>query len=170
VGVAGVVSGLFLSILAIARTNAPQALGLLANVVYSSLTFGSLGVLLLTFGGGALVFAVVRQQSEALDRVSSSIDGHSGDALGDGAVPQETQRVFGPGSGIGALAFVQSVVLLALYSGFVQEFGSNMTMRLWVRSNFPVALSVLNWEGVLILAVSLGLLLLQYLPGRFFSE
>jgi hypothetical protein len=82
----------------------------------------------------------------------------------------KTQRMFGPGSIIGVVAFVQSFVLVVLCSGFVQEYESNSTMQIWVRSNFPVGQSVLNWEGVLILSVSLGILLLQFLPGRFFSE
>src|SRR5437879_13850897 len=77
---------------------------------------------------------------------------------------------FGPGSRIGAIAFVQSVALVALYSGFVQEFESNATMQGWIRSNFPVGQSLLSWEGVLILSVSLGLLLVQFLPGRVLSE
>lgn len=78
--------------------------------------------------------------------------------------------MFGLGSRVGFVAFVQSLVLIVLYSGFVQEYGSNPTMQIWVHSNFSVAQSVLNWQGVLVLSVSLGVLLLQFLPGRFFSE
>ncbi len=78
--------------------------------------------------------------------------------------------MFGPGSKLGSVAFIQSLLLVALYAGFVQEYESNLTLQIWVRSNFPVAETVLNWENVLILSVSLGLLLLQFLPGRFLSE
>ena len=83
--------------------------------------------------------------------------------------PKERQ-MFGPGSKLGIVALVQGLVLVALYAGFVQEYDSNFTLQLWVGSNFPVGQSVLNWESVMILSLSLGLLLLQFLPGRFFSE
>ena len=78
--------------------------------------------------------------------------------------------MIGPGSRIGAIAFIQSVGIVTLYSGFVQEFESSATMPSWVRSNFPIGQSLLSWEGVLILSVLLGLLLVQFLPGRVLSE
>ena len=78
--------------------------------------------------------------------------------------------MFGPGSRIGAIAFVQSVAIVALYSGFVQEFESSATMQTWVRSNFLIGQSLLSREGVLILSVLLRLLLVQFLPGRVLSE
>lgn len=154
-GAVGMLAGLLLAVLAILRTDEPQALGILANVVYSALTFGSLGVLLLISGGGTIAFAFASRESRRSIRIAS---------------PLETQQKFGPGSRIGAIALIQSLVLVGLYSGFVQEFESNKTMQVWLRSNFPVGQSVLNWEGVLIVSVSLGFLLLQFLPGRYFSE
>ena len=80
------------------------------------------------------------------------------------------RQMFGPGSKLGIAALVQSLVLVALYAGFVQEYDSNFTLQLWVGSNFPVGQSVLNWESVMILSLALGFSLLQFLPGRFFSE
>lgn len=154
-GAVGMLAGLLLAILAILRTDEPQTLGPLANVVYSALTFGALGALLLISGGGTIVFGFASRESRQSIRIAS---------------PLETQQKLGPGSRISAVAFIQSLVLVTLYSGFVQEFESNMTMQVWLRSNFPVGQSVLNWEGVLIFSVSLGFLLLQFLPGRYFSE
>ena len=78
--------------------------------------------------------------------------------------------MIGPGSRIGAIAFIQSVAIVTLYSGFVQEFESSATMPSWVRSNFPIGQSLLSWEGVLFLSVLHGLLLVQLLPGRVLSE
>lgn len=154
-GTVGLLAGLLLSVLAILRTDEPQVLATLANAVYSALTFGALGALLLISGGGTIAFAFANRESRRSNRIAS---------------PPETQRRLGPGSRIGALAFIQSLVLVGLYAGFVQEFESNETMQVWLSSNFPVGQSVLNWEGVLILSVSLGFLLLQFLPGRYFSE
>ena len=154
-GAVGMLAGLLLTVLAILRTDEPQVLGILANVVYSALTFGALGALLLISGGGTIAFALANRDSRPSILMASSL---------------EAQRRFGPGSRIGAVAFIQSLILVGLYSGFVQEFESNKTMQVWLLSSFPVGQSVLNWEGVLILSVSLGFLLLQFLPGRYFSE
>jgi hypothetical protein len=154
-GAAGTLAGLLLVILAILRTDEPQVLGTSANVIYSALTLGALGALLLVSGGGTIAFAFANRDSKLSNRSASRL---------------ETRHRFGPGSRMGAVAFIQSLVLVGLYSGFVQEFESNTTMQVWLRSNFPVGQSVLNWEGVLILSVLLGFLLLQFLPGRYFSE
>ncbi len=154
-GAAGTLAGLLLAVLAILRTDEPQVLGMLANVVYSTLTFGALGALLLVSGGGTIAFVLAHRDPRLSNGTAS---------------PLQTQRMSGPGSRIGAVAFIQSLLLVGLYSGYVQEFESNTTMQVWLRSNFPVGQSVLNWEGVLILSVLLGFLLLQFLPGRYFSE
>jgi hypothetical protein len=171
IGAAGILAGLILSILAILRTNDPQALVRSSNVVYSSLTFGALGVLLLICGTGTLTYTLVHRESEISNKGHPPTDGPSGvDDLGDAVSKSQTQKMFGQGSRIGGVAFIQSLILVALYSGFVQEFESNSTMQIWVRSNFPIGQSLLNWEGVIVLSVVLGLLLLQFLPGRFLSE
>jgi hypothetical protein len=154
-GAAGTLAGLLLAILAILRTDEPQVLGTSANVIYSALTFGAIGALLLVSGGGTIAFAFTNRDSKLSNRTASRL---------------ETQRMFRPRSRMGAVAFIQSLVLVGLYSGFVQEFESNKTMQVWLRSNLPVGQSVLNWEGVMILSVLLGFLLLQFLPGRYFSE
>ena len=78
--------------------------------------------------------------------------------------------MFGPGSRVGAIAFIQSVAIVTLYSGFVQEYESSATMQSCVRSNFPFGQPLLSWERVLILSVSPGLLLVQFLTGRVLSE
>lgn len=169
-GIAGVIAGLFLSILAIFRADAPQTLGPLANMVYAALTLGALAVFLLIGGGGTIAFALSRRESN-LSNSGSQLDGRSAvDPVGDSVGHDETRGMFGPGSKTGSVAFIQSLVLVALYSGFVQEFQSNRTMQMWVRSNLPVGQYVLNWEAVLIFSAALGLLMLQFLPGRFFSD
>jgi hypothetical protein len=170
-GATGVLMGLAFSILAILRTNDPQALRSLSNVVYSSLTFGALGVLLLICGSGTLTFAFVHHRSKVSSSAHPPTAASSGlNDFREAVSDTQTQRLFGQESRLGVVAFAQSLILVALYSGFVQEFESNLTMQIWVRSNFPVGQSLLNWEGVFALSVLLGLLLLQFLPGRFFSE
>jgi len=170
-GVAGVVAGLFLSIVAAFQAEDPQALGAWGQSIYSPLAFGSIGVLLSICGVGTIIFALVHHETILENRIASSADEHSevDSSRSDGSA-KGGRWIFGPGSNLGSVAFIQSLVLVVLYAGFVQEYESNSTMQIWIRSNFPVGHSVLNWEGVLILSVSLALLLLQFLPGRFLSD
>ncbi len=170
-GVAGVVAGLFLCIVAAFQAEDSHALGAWGQSIYSPLAFGSIGVLLLIYGVGTIMFAIVHHETNLENPIGSSADEHSEvDSSRSGESPEGRRWTFGPGSKLGNVAFIQSLVLVALYAGFVQEYESNLTMQIWIRSNFPVGQSVLNWEGVLIFSVSLALLLLQFLPGRFLSE
>jgi len=117
------------------------------------------------------MFALANREAKPENPMASSTDEHSEVDSSRGAKAPNVRRwMFGPGYKLGSVAFIQSLLLVALYSGFVQEYESNLTLQIWVRSNFPVGQSVLNWESVLILSVSLGLLLLQFLPERFLSE
>jgi hypothetical protein len=167
-GVAGVLAGLFLSIVAVFQAQDPKALGAWGQSIHSPLAFGSIGVLLLICGVGTIIFALVEHETSLKSRIASSAD-EVDSSRSDGSA-KERRWIFGPGSKLGSVGFIQSLVLVVLYAGFVQEYESNSTMQIWIRSNFPVGQSVLNWEGVLILSVSLALLLLQFLPGRFLSE
>lgn len=170
-GALGIVAGLFLSTLAAFPTEADQALGAWGQSIYSQLSFGSIGVLLLICGAGTMIFAVANREIKLETSMTSSADDRSGFDSWQSVVGfKEERKMFGPGSHLGSIAFIQGLVSVALYAGFVQEYDSNFTLQLWVRSNFPVGQSVLNWESVMILSVSLSLLLLQFLPGRFFSE
>ena len=63
-----------------------------------------------------------------------------------------------------SIALVESVVMIVMYGGLVQEYGSNVNMRNWVRANFALGGYVLNYYGVLILAGVLGVMIFQLLP------
>jgi hypothetical protein len=170
-GAALIVTGSFLSIFAILPADVPHALGPWLSRVYSSLTFGSLGALLLVYGSGIITFVVAQHETKLPNTRASPIDEQSEVySLGHSKGLPGPRRMTGTGPRVAAIAFLQSLVLVALYSGFVQEFVSNLSMQIWVRSNFPVGQSILNWEGVLSFSVLLGLLLLQFLPCRFLSE
>ena len=170
-GAVGVVTGLFLFIFASFQAEDPKALGAWGQSIYSPLAFGSMGVLLLICGVGTVMFALANHERRLENRLSSSIDEQYEVDPSRGAKASEGRRwMFGPGYKLGSVAFIQSLALVALYAGFVQEYESNLTLQIWVRSNFPVGQSVLNWQGVLILPVFLGVLLVQFLPGRFLSK
>src|SRR5713101_5065049 len=76
-GVAGIVAGLFISIVAAFQAEDPQALGAWGQLIYSPLAFGSIGVLLLICGAGTIIFAVVYHETSLENRIASSADEHS---------------------------------------------------------------------------------------------
>jgi hypothetical protein len=170
-GAVTIVAGLVFAVLAALRAEDPHALGVWGQAIYSPLAFGSIGLLLLMCGGGTMIFAFTYHDTKLGNTIVSPISETSEVAFSrDVEATDGTRRMVGLGSRIGALAFVQSLVLVVLYAGFVQEYESNLTMQTWVRSNLSVGQSVLNWEAVFIFSVALGLLLLQFLPERYLSE
>ena len=170
-GAVGVVAGLFLSLLAAFPTEVYLAIGAWGQPIYSQLTFGSIGLLLLICGVGTVMFALANHETRLKNSIASSTDDHS-EHISERGVEDlsEGRRMFDQSSKLGIVAFIQGLVLAALYAGLVQEYDSNLTLQIWVRSSLPIAQSILNWEGLVILSVSLGLLLVQFLPGRFLSE
>src|SRR5207237_10204935 len=63
-GAAGIMAGLFLSMFALFRADALQALGPRGDTIYSALTFGSLGTLLVICGGGTIIFAIAHRETK----------------------------------------------------------------------------------------------------------
>jgi len=69
-----------------------------------------------------------------------------------------------------AIALVEAIVMLIIYSGLVQEYGSNVNMQNWVQANFSPGGYILNYYGVLILAGLLGVTIFQLLPRNLQSR
>src|SRR2546430_5303073 len=65
-GAAGVVAGLFLSIVAGFQAEDPQVLVAWGRSIYSPLVFGSIGVLLLTCGVGTIIFVFFFQAEDGI--------------------------------------------------------------------------------------------------------
>src|SRR5256885_4087830 len=63
-GAAGIMAGLFLSVFALFRADALQALGPWGDSIYSALTFGSLGALLMICGGGTIMFVTANRETK----------------------------------------------------------------------------------------------------------
>src|SRR5207253_7530002 len=63
-GAAGITAGLFLSVFALFRADALRALGPSGDTIYSALTFGSLGTLLVISGGGTIMFATAYRETK----------------------------------------------------------------------------------------------------------
>lgn len=170
-GAVGIFAGLFLSTFDAFPAETHQTLGAWGQAIYSPLAFGSIGVMLLICGAGTVMFAFTNHETKLENSMASSNNEQSGlDSPQSVDRLKRRQRMFGPGSKLGIVAFIQGLVLVALYAGFVQEYESNFTLQVWVLSNLPVGQLILNWETVMTLSIALGLLLLQFLPGRFLSE
>lgn len=156
----------------------PSPFGPLKIGSYLSMLLSSLGLYLVVVACGiCLSFSIFR--STATTRAQSV----------DASTSQDPRIDFDPSLGrpkassdprgrielsrnlrFGILAFLQSSIVLALYTGLADEYESNLGMRLWIRSRFPFGQYLLNWWIALILAGVLGLLLVQFLPGRRFAE
>lgn len=63
-----------------------------------------------------------------------------------------------------AIALVEAVVMIIIYSGIVREYGSNVNMQNWVQANFAPGEYLLSYYGVLILAGVLGVAIFRILP------
>ena len=63
-----------------------------------------------------------------------------------------------------SITLVESVIMIIMYGGLVQEYGSNVNMRSWVQANFALGGYLLNYYGVLVLAGILGVGIFQLLP------
>ena len=69
-----------------------------------------------------------------------------------------------------AVALVQSLMMIGLYGLLVQEYNSNLNMRGWIHTNFILGDYILNYDGLLVAAGVLGVVMFHFLPGRRFSE
>jgi len=67
-------------------------------------------------------------------------------------------------------ALAQSIILIILYGGLVQEYASNVNMQNWVRANFAPGSYLLSFNAVLVLTGLLGILIFQFIPRKFHSK
>jgi hypothetical protein len=63
-----------------------------------------------------------------------------------------------------AIALVEAIVMIMIYGGMVQEYGSNVNMRNWVQTNFAPGSYLLNYYGVLILSGVLSVVIFRLFP------
>ena len=161
------------------KSQSPRLFGAPEIGLYLSVLLSSLGVCLVVVGGGIClsysVFGSGVKGSQSLnhsDETSQDTQKDSEGSVrivkGDGDFRRtvvKTQNV-----ALAGIAFLQSCLVLALYSGLTDEYQSNSSMQLWIRSNLSLGQYFLNWPAALIVAALLGILLVQFLPGRRFSQ
>ena len=83
---------------------------------------------------------------------------------------QAGRKSFGLPSKILSIALVEAIVMIVIFGGLVQEYGSNVNMQTWIRANFALGSYFLNYYGMLILAGLLGVAMFQIIPRRFRSR
>lgn len=70
----------------------------------------------------------------------------------------------------GVVAFLESLLITALYAGILDEYRSNLGMQDWVRRTLPTAQILLSYQALVASSGILALLVVQFLPGRRLSE
>jgi hypothetical protein len=146
---------------------------------YLSTLLSSFGLIFVISGAGTCTaFSFIRPVSEDQEMNTSDLISASG-ALPNGksshretVKPRKSRiRIWSdPSTKFGLVAFVQSCIAIALYSGLADEYQSNIRMQLWIRTVFPSARYLLTWEAVLIASAVLGFLITRFLPGRALAE
>lgn len=138
----------------------PRIFGGFAVSLYAFLVLSSLGIVLVIPGAGLCLTFSFRGLTRN---------------FGKSPLTVPTERIDGglfAGKNLryGFIAFLQSSIVLTLYSGLTAEYESNSSMQLWLRSIFPPSQVLLSNEAIFITAGLLGLLIVQFLPGQAFAE
>lgn len=183
IGLLGIAVGTVLWMRSIQALNGSIGTVIFAQLVSSSVVLASLGVLSILGGVGLCIYSTVirrtdqekyededdvyereasREQSDSHLSLTANVE-MSADPSHGRIAPRRISRTLG-------IAIFQSLILMALYGGLVQEYNSNTSMQGWIRSNFAMGGVLLNYNAMLVVAGVLGVLVLQFLPGRRFSD
>jgi len=176
IGLAGIAVGIALWTTVALDSSYPNLFGASEIGSYASMTYASIGLVFVISGAGIWKTYYVLRSPHRNDPPLDTEKRTSNDAIL--SMRGSLQGYGEPRAGIlssknlnlGLIAFIQSCVMLSLYSGLADEYHSNLSMRLWVSSIFPYGGLVLSWEAVLATAALLGLIVVQFLPGKALAE
>ena len=158
VGLVAILACIALCTGVILGTRYAKPFGAFTTNSYSSLVLLSLGVIFVISGTG---ISITYYSTQTLENPVDSRKAYSTPDLG--ARPSTNLKY-------GLIAFVQSSIAIALYSGAADEFNSNPSMQEWIRATFPFGQLLLQRECVLIVAALMGLSIVQFLPGQALAE
>jgi hypothetical protein len=131
---------------------------------YSSLVLVPLGLLFVVSGAG-LSLALRRPQP------SPSSGQKSTDNEDDPVqLPLSARPISFNSLKLGVVAFFETLFIITLYAGVLDEYQSNLSMQDWVRRTLPTAQILLSYPALIILSGILALLAMQFLPGRRLYE
>ena len=138
----------------------PRIFGEFAVSLFGFLILSSLGIILVISGTGMSVVYSLDRLARNVQKNSSRVEA---EGIDKGVFATKNLRY-------GFIAFLQSSVVLILYSGLAAEFQSNLSMQLWLRSIFPPSQFLLSNEAIFATAAYLGFLTVQFLPGQAFAK
>ncbi|MBO0888354.1 hypothetical protein J2P12_04555 [Candidatus Bathyarchaeota archaeon] len=144
---------------------------------YSSLFASAMGLTLVISGAGICTTSSIDviETGEEIEQIelekrdlvpngtSSSLASHQVRGRRSGVT-------LGPSLRYGIIAFIQSCLAIAFYSGLAADYKSNLSMQIWVQASFPAGRFLLSWEAVLFVSALFGLAITQFAPGRAFAE
>jgi len=159
VGQASILVGIALWTVNVAGVERPKLFGPGGLDPYDLLVLSPLGILFIVSGVGVLVSLRTRNKSPATPS-------QLGDLENDGSISLSPSLASFASFRIGAVAFVEGLMIIALYAGVLDEYQSNPIMQDWVRRTLPALQILLSYEILIIVSAILGLLVVQLLPGR----
>jgi hypothetical protein len=155
-------------------SNYPKLLGISEIGSYLSTFLASLGLLFVISGSGIClsysIFKPIYADNGIAHTVGQSTNPTDRGIHGRGYGDRHVGIVSSNNVKFGLLAFTQSCLALALFSGLVDEYQSNKSMQQWVSSTFPYAQLVLSWEAVFVASALFGIIVIQFIPGKALAE
>jgi hypothetical protein len=171
------VVGIVLWITVILDSRYPKLFGTSEISSYLTMLLSSLGLIFVISGSGICMSYSIFKPIYEKQGIADAVDGSTTrTALSDreSRLQDYGKRDAGILSSnnvkFGLIAFIQSCLALALFSGLVDEYQSNNSMQQWVSSVFPYGQLVLSWEAVLVASALFGMIVVQFIPGKELAE
>lgn len=155
--------GLALWTINIAGAQRPSYFGSSGLDSYTSVVLAPLGLLFVVSG-----ISVVLTLRKASSPTSAQKLTDEADRMAQ--LPPSTRPISVVSLRLGIIAFLESLLIVSLYAGVLDEYQSNLGMQDWVRRTIPTAQILLSYEALIIASGILSLLVVQFLPGRRFYE
>jgi hypothetical protein len=155
--------GLSLWTINIAGVQRPSYFGSSGLDSYSSLVLAPLGMLFVVSGVGV---SLALRTPPSLQSSQKSTD----DAETSAEVPSLASTASFNRLRLGIVAFLETLFIITLYAGVLDEYQSNFIMQDWVRRTLPTAQILLSYPALIVVSAILALLVVQFLPGRRLYE
>jgi hypothetical protein len=130
---------------------------------YSSLVLGPLGLLLVISGVGVSLALRTPPSLRSSQKTTGNAD--TSVELQPSARPISFNSLR-----LGIVAFLETLFIITLYAGVLDEYQSNPSMQDWVRRTLPSTQILLSYPALIVFSGILALLFVQFLPGRRLYE
>lgn len=165
-----VIVGLVLWTIYVVGAGHPGSLGLTNLDPFASLSLPPIGLLLVITGTGTLLsfrawsgFAATHEQPVEPDVQDARLLDRNTKPIPEINYPMTSQQ---SNSQLGVMVFVESILVILLYAGVLDEYQANVSMQNWVLLTIPLIKIFLNQETLTIISGILALMIVQFLPGR----